>query len=88
VRNERDHVLLGLHCFISLSQLAPSPLSMSYPITILSWPCIPYVISYSLSYTQMLELVPRLCTSKQLALVPGHPEVALNQYVEPIRGVG
>jgi hypothetical protein len=48
---------------------------------ILSWPCIPYVIGYSLSYAQMLELAPRLCTPKQLALFPDHPQVALNQYM-------
>ncbi|KAJ7132265.1 hypothetical protein C8R44DRAFT_773584 [Mycena epipterygia] len=52
---------------------------MSYPIDILSSPCVPYVIGYSLNYTQMVELAPRLCTPKELSLVPDHPEVALNQ---------
>ncbi|KAJ7707660.1 hypothetical protein B0H17DRAFT_1033474 [Mycena rosella] len=54
---------------------------MSYPIHILSSPCVPYVIGYSLNYAQMLQLAPRLCTPEELNLVPDHPEVALNQHL-------
>ncbi|KAJ7689123.1 hypothetical protein B0H17DRAFT_1135181 [Mycena rosella] len=55
---------------------------MSYPIRIASSPCVPYVIGYSLNYTQAMELAPRLCTPEQLSINPPFPEVALNMYME------
>ncbi|KAJ7139669.1 hypothetical protein C8R44DRAFT_975430 [Mycena epipterygia] len=58
---------------------------MSYPIDILSSPCVPYVIGYSLNYSQMTQLVPKICTPDECRLVPDHPEVALNQHLVAVK---
>ncbi|KAF7374857.1 hypothetical protein MSAN_00371700 [Mycena sanguinolenta] len=54
---------------------------MSYPITILGAPCIPYVIGYSLNYNQLCVAARVLCTTDQLNVAPDHPEFAMNLHL-------
>ncbi|KAK7025870.1 hypothetical protein R3P38DRAFT_3531825 [Favolaschia claudopus] len=54
---------------------------MSYPISILSRPCIPFVIGYSVTHAQMVDLGTRLCTEEQQRKVPERPDVAKDEAV-------
>ncbi|KAK7031424.1 hypothetical protein R3P38DRAFT_2923499 [Favolaschia claudopus] len=53
----------------------------SHPIIILSRLCVPFVIGYSLTQTQMETMRARLCTPEECLKFPKHPQVALNDYL-------
>ncbi|KAJ7666260.1 hypothetical protein DFH06DRAFT_270832 [Mycena polygramma] len=71
---------------VSLHTNHPHPTTfekdMSYPIYIRSRPCVPYVMGFSLSQEQMVELAKHLCTDEERSHLPDCPEVALNKYLK------
>jgi hypothetical protein len=55
----------------------------SHPLNILSAPCTPFVIGYSLNRAQLIALAPRICSAEELSSVSAsYPHVALNRHMK------